>query len=87
MNKIVFAAIVFSVLVFTACNSNSTSKDTNATTQPADASKKMEATKYTCTMHPEVISDKPGKCPKCGMDLTPVKDSSMQNMNMDTMKH
>jgi multidrug efflux pump subunit AcrA (membrane-fusion protein) len=24
---------------------------------------------YTCPMHPEVISDTPGKCPKCGMDL------------------
>lgn len=24
---------------------------------------------YTCPMHPEVKSDKPGKCPKCGMDL------------------
>ncbi|MGZ5283497.1 MAG: heavy metal-binding domain-containing protein, partial [Bacteroidia bacterium] len=24
---------------------------------------------YSCPMHPEVISDKPGKCPKCGMDL------------------
>ncbi|MDZ4837698.1 MAG: efflux RND transporter periplasmic adaptor subunit [Candidatus Melainabacteria bacterium] len=29
------------------------------------------ATEYTCTMHPEVISDKPGKCPKCGMPLVP----------------
>lgn len=27
------------------------------------------AAKYTCPMHPEVTSDKPGKCPKCGMDL------------------
>ena len=26
---------------------------------------------YTCPMHPEVISDKPGKCPKCGMNLEP----------------
>ncbi|MGI8438301.1 MAG: heavy metal-binding domain-containing protein, partial [Chthoniobacterales bacterium] len=25
--------------------------------------------KYTCTMHPEVVQDKPGKCPKCGMTL------------------
>lgn len=24
---------------------------------------------YTCPMHPEVISDEPGECPKCGMDL------------------
>ena len=24
---------------------------------------------YTCSMHPEVISDKPGKCSKCGMEL------------------
>ncbi len=24
---------------------------------------------YTCSMHPEVISDKPGNCSKCGMEL------------------
>lgn len=24
---------------------------------------------YTCSMHPEVKSDKPGDCPKCGMEL------------------
>jgi hypothetical protein len=29
--------------------------------------------KYTCSMHPEVIADKPGNCPKCGMTLVPVK--------------
>jgi hypothetical protein len=22
---------------------------------------------YACPMHPEVTSDRPGKCPKCGM--------------------
>jgi len=26
-------------------------------------------TMYTCSMHPEVVSSKPGKCPKCGMTL------------------
>jgi len=43
----------------------------------AQASKpKTDTTKqqvYTCTMHPEVVSNKPGKCPKCGMTLVPVK--------------
>lgn len=24
---------------------------------------------YTCSMHPEVKLDKPGMCPKCGMEL------------------
>ncbi|MCC6661953.1 MAG: hypothetical protein IT437_13840 [Phycisphaerales bacterium] len=24
---------------------------------------------YTCPMHPEVTSDQPGRCPKCGMKL------------------
>lgn len=28
---------------------------------------------YTCPMHPEVQQPKPGKCPKCGMDLVPKK--------------
>ena len=32
---------------------------------------------YTCPMHPEIISDKPGKCPKCGgMDLVELKNDS-----------
>jgi hypothetical protein len=30
--------------------------------------------KYTCPMHPEVRSETPGKCPKCGMEL--VKSAS-----------
>ncbi len=30
-----------------------------------------ESVIYTCPMHPEVISDKPGACPKCGMALEP----------------
>ncbi len=29
----------------------------------------MSSGNYTCPMHPEVKSDKPGKCPKCGMEL------------------
>lgn len=31
---------------------------------------------YTCPMHPEVRSDRPGRCPKCGMQLVPVSDDT-----------
>mgnify|MGYP000045937535 CR=1 FL=1 len=31
-----------------------------------------EGTKYTCPMHPEIISDGPSDCPKCGMALEPM---------------
>ncbi|WP_332872079.1 heavy metal-binding domain-containing protein, partial [Pseudogemmobacter bohemicus] len=38
----------------------------------ADAVTSAEAsTSYVCPMHPEVTSDTPGSCPKCGMDLVP----------------
>ena len=36
-------------------------------------SNKMAAMDYSCPMHPEITSDKPSKCTKCGMDLTKKK--------------
>ncbi|MEO6130684.1 MAG: heavy metal-binding domain-containing protein, partial [Saprospiraceae bacterium] len=29
----------------------------------------LENGRYTCPMHPQIIENKPGKCPICGMDL------------------
>ncbi|MBO6716672.1 MAG: heavy metal translocating P-type ATPase [Rhizobiaceae bacterium] len=29
-------------------------------------------TQYTCPMHPEIVRDKPGSCPLCGMALEPM---------------
>ncbi|EAU43200.1 cation transporting P-type ATPase [Fulvimarina pelagi HTCC2506] len=31
-----------------------------------------KGTQYTCPMHPEIIRDEPGDCPKCGMALEPM---------------
>lgn len=34
---------------------------------------------YTCSMDPQVVEHKPGKCPICKMDLTPVKKITGKN--------
>ncbi|MEW6519847.1 MAG: heavy metal translocating P-type ATPase [Thermodesulfobacteriota bacterium] len=40
--------------------------------QPAEhKEEKQGGGQYTCPMHPEVVRDKPGSCPKCGMALEP----------------
>ena len=63
MRKITY--ILYSVLLFiaTACNDNRVTH----VTHKGETAKDL----YTCSMHPDVLSDKPGKCPKpdCGMTL------------------
>jgi hypothetical protein len=43
---------------------------------------KMAMIQYTCSMHPEVVSGKPGKCPKCGMALVVKKKESSKTPSM-----
>ena len=53
--------------------------------QPAKAAEPV-AGEYTCPMHPEVVQNGPGACPKCGMALepkdahTPADDSELRDM-------
>lgn len=42
---------------------------------------------YTCPMHPEVISDQPGDCPKCGMHLVPVESGEPQAQSRHDKGH
>lgn len=37
-----------------------------------DAGPVPKGTQFTCPMHPEIIRDEPGDCPKCGMALEPM---------------
>jgi len=39
---------------------------------------------YVCPMHPDVQSDKPGECPKCGMTL---KSAASGTHDHSTHKH
>lgn len=70
-------AILFSAAAVFAVNPTTAVSDTTKT-------KKVKPVKvqYTCTMHPEVLSDKPGKCPKCGMTLVKKTDAKKKAAKM-----
>jgi FtsP/CotA-like multicopper oxidase with cupredoxin domain len=49
------------------------------TAMPADAGPVL----YACPMHPEVVSDQPGRCPKCGMKLLATGPATQAPAGMD----
>lgn len=59
---ICLAFAAFTAFAFSCNNTAPKGNNTNEQGKPVKVI-------YTCEMHPEVISDKPGKCPKCGMTL------------------
>lgn len=53
----------FTLLTVSVFAQDSTAKKAGTTAQQSKEH-------YTCSMHANVVTDKPGKCPKCGMALT-----------------
>src|SRR3989344_7127790 len=41
--------------------------------------------KYTCPMHPDVIREAPGDCPKCGMSLEAMAGEPTENTELISM--
>jgi transcription initiation factor IIE alpha subunit len=75
--KTLFVLLVFvssSFITFAQSGKGQKSRDTSST-EKSDVI-------YYCVMHPEVTSDKPGKCPKCDKDLT---RSTKEQMKMEVM--
>ena len=56
-------ALVGTTGILVGCKHPDASATSGATTG-------TQAHQYTCPMHPEIVTDKPGTCPKCGMELT-----------------
>jgi len=59
-----YLILVFSIALLASCKNKKTTVV------------KEQDVYYTCSMDPQVIEYKPGKCPICHMDLTPVKKSN-----------
>lgn len=56
-----------------------------AATKPAhEHHQAADKASYTCPMHPEVTSEKPGRCPKCKMYLVKADN---QKVEADKAKH
>lgn len=64
LKKIGLLSLVFALVL--ACNTKSKEEH--------DGHNHEEGVYYTCSMDPQVKEDKPGKCPICHMELTPMKN-------------
>lgn len=47
--------------------------------KPVPVKTKTDQVVYTCPMHPEIKSNKPGNCPICGMKLVPLNSKSIKS--------
>ncbi len=45
-------------------------------TTTSDSGDTAQVQLWTCGMHPNVITEEPGQCPICGMNLTPMKNTA-----------
>jgi N-acetylmuramoyl-L-alanine amidase CwlA len=83
-NHLIAILMTTMLISFVSCNnSGTTSKSSSKQTDTSAMMQVMAAdTTYTCTMHQNVMSDKPGKCPKCGMSLVKQKMTDDQKKMM-----
>lgn len=69
-NLFIYSSLMLMLMLIISC------KNKNQTAQTSDPN-----IYYTCSMDPQVVESKPGKCPICHMELTEVKKSAEQQNN------
>ena len=55
--------------------------------KPDHAGQHEAGREYVCPMHPEVVQDEPGDCPKCGMHLEPREKTASEKHDHQHMHH
>ena len=77
MKKQIYALIILfavaALVVVSGCSDQKTDQKVQAASSQV----------YTCPMHPEVVSDEPGLCPKCNMNLVP-KEKAHDHSEMES---
>jgi hypothetical protein len=53
--------------------------DPSSMSHQGDADESSKKIQYTCSMHPEILRDQPGKCPKCGMTLVKKEEENFDH--------
>lgn len=69
MKQFIYITSLITIILFAslACSGKE-----SKSTENKDSTQTVKV-QYTCSMHPEIVQDNPGKCPKCGMDLVEKK--------------
>ena len=78
--------LIMAVVILLACTTGYAQVKTS-TTKTHTHHRGMKAKKYTCPMHPEVVRKKPGKCPKCGMNLVTANPPKLPPLPYDPNDH
>jgi len=83
--KFLYSMILVLGLIFAGSTINNINGQTPKKTTVKTTTVKTTAVVYTCPEHPNYVSNKPGKCPKCGMALVK-KNTSKTKTDTKTKK-
>ena len=81
MRRFTIPLLIVSAAILVSFSFSSIAQQSGATPPPPEQSAPAADNRvdefYACAMHPDVMSDKPGKCPKCAMTLVRTRRPEM----------